>query len=52
MEHLTWLYKLSMDYQNYNYAAVISILVFILSATFSLVALKRSKVLDNEEAFQ
>ncbi|MBQ5485309.1 MAG: sugar ABC transporter permease, partial [Lachnospiraceae bacterium] len=49
---VTWLYKLSMDYQNYNYAAVISILVFILSATFSLVALKRSKVLDNEEAFQ
>jgi arabinogalactan oligomer/maltooligosaccharide transport system permease protein len=49
---VTWLYKLTMDYQNYNYAAVISILVFILSATFSLLALKRSKVLDNEEAFQ
>ncbi len=49
---VTWLYTLTREYQNYNYAAVISILVFILSATFSLLALKRSKVLDNEEAFQ
>ncbi|MEE3393396.1 MAG: sugar ABC transporter permease [Lachnospiraceae bacterium] len=49
---ITWLYKLSMSYNDYNYAAVISILVFILSAAFSIEALHRSKVLDNEEAFQ
>ena len=49
---VTWLYKLTIDKKNYNYGAVISILVFIISAAFSLIALNKSKVLDNEEAFQ
>lgn len=49
---VTWLYKLTIDKKNYNYGAVISILVFVISAAFSLIALNKSKVLDNEEAFQ
>ena len=31
---VTWLYKLTMDFKDYNYAAVISIAVFVLSAVF------------------
>lgn len=49
---VTWLYKLTMDFKDYNYAAVISIMVFILSAIFSLIAYQKSGALKNEEGFQ
>ena len=49
---VTWLYKLTMDFKDYNYAAVISIMVFILSAVFSLIAYQKSGALKNEEGFQ
>ena len=49
---VTWLYKLTMDFKDYNYAAVISIAVFVLSAVFSLAAYRKSGALKNEEGFQ
>ena len=49
---VTWLYKLTMDFKDYNYAAVISIMVFILSAVFSLWAYHKTGALKNEEGFQ
>lgn len=49
---VTWLYKLTMDFKDYNYAAVISIMVFILSAVFSLLAYKQSGAVKNEEEFR
>ncbi len=49
---VTWLYKLTMDFKDYNYAAVISIMVFILSAVFALIAYQKSGALKNEEGFQ
>ncbi len=49
---VTWLYKLTMDFKDYNYAAVIAIMVFLLSAVFSLLAYQKSGALKNEEGFQ
>lgn len=49
---VTWLYKLTMDFKDYNYAAAISIMVFILSAVFSLWAYHKTGALKNEEGFQ
>ncbi len=49
---VTWLYKLTKDSNDYNLAATIGIVIFIISAVFSLIAYSRSKALKNEEAFQ
>jgi len=38
---VTWLYKLTIDAADYNLASVIGILIFSLSAVFSLLAYKR-----------
>lgn len=38
---VTWLYKLTVDAADYNLASVIGILIFVLSAVFSLLAYKR-----------
>jgi arabinogalactan oligomer/maltooligosaccharide transport system permease protein len=38
---VTWLYKLTVDAADYNLASVIGILIFVLSAVFSLMAYKR-----------
>ncbi len=38
---ITWLYNLTLNTADYNLASVIGILIFILSATFSLIAYKR-----------
>lgn len=49
---VTWLYKLTKDSNDYNLAATIGILIFIISATFSLIAYARTGVVQNEEALQ
>ncbi len=50
---ITWLYKLSLGAdRNYKLASVIGILVFIISATMSLVVYNRSSAVKGEEHFQ
>lgn len=49
---VTWLYKLTIDLKDYNYGAVIGILVFVLSAVFSLLAYRKTGSYNNEEEFQ
>jgi len=50
---VTWLYKLTTgSMKDYNYASTIGILVFIISATFSLFAFHRSSSYKSEEEFQ
>ena len=48
---VTWLFKLSMDTQDYGLAAAIGILVFIVCATISLIVYNNSKSMKDEEAF-
>lgn len=49
---VTWLYKLTIQYQDYNLASVIGILVFIVSASLSLIVYNMSASAKNEEEFQ
>ena len=49
---VTWLYKLSMQYNEYNIASVVGILVFVISATLSLLVYRNSGSYNNEEEFQ
>ena len=49
---VTWLYKLTIDMKDYNYGAVIGIMVFVLSAVFSLAAYRKTGAYKNEEEFQ
>lgn len=49
---VTWLYKLTNDSKDYNLAATIGIVIFIISAVFSLIMYSRSGALKNEEGFQ
>lgn len=48
---VTWLFKLTMNSQDYNLAAAIGILVFIVCATLSLIVFNNSKSMKDEEAF-
>ena len=48
---VTWLYKLTVNSKDYSYAATIGILVFIISAVFSLIAYRRTSSYKNEEEF-
>ena len=48
---VTWLYKLTVTQKDYNLAAVIGIMVFILCATGSLITFNMSKASKNEEEF-
>ena len=50
---VTWLYNLSMGsgVQDYGLASAIGILVFIISATLSLIVYNNSKSMKDEEAF-
>ena len=48
---ITWLYKLVMQKQLYGMAAVISILMFIVTAVVSLMVYNRSSAVKNEEDF-
>ncbi len=48
---VTWLFKLTIDSQDYGLAAAIGILVFIVCATLSLLIYNNSKSMKDEEAF-
>ena len=49
---VTWLYKLTKDKFDYNLASTIGIMIFVISATFSLIAYTNSKSYKEEDAFQ
>ena len=49
---VTWLYKLTKDKFDYNLASTIGILIFIISATFSLLTYMNTKSYKEEDAFQ
>ena len=49
---VTWLYKLSVDQRNYNIAAVIGILTFVVLACVSLVTYRSSGSYKDEEGFK
>lgn len=49
---VTWLYKLTKDQGYYGEASAIGILIFIISAVFSLVTYRQSGSYKNEEEFQ
>lgn len=49
---VTWLYKLTRDSKDYNLAATIGIVIFLISAAFSLYSYSRSKSMQEEESFQ
>ena len=48
---VTWLFKLTMDTKDYNLAAAIGILVFVVCATISLLTFNLTKSAKNEEEF-
>lgn len=50
---ITWLYKLSLGAdRNYKLASVIGIIVFVISATFSLMVYNKSSAVKEEDNFQ
>ena len=49
---VTWLYKLTINEQNYSLASTIGIIVFIISATLSLITYNKSASVQKEDAFQ
>lgn len=49
---VTWLYKLTVDFSDFNYGAVIGILTFVLSAFFALITYHHTSAYKNEEGFQ
>lgn len=49
---VTWLYKLSVDQQKYNLAAVIGIFTFVVLSVVSLVTYRYSGSYKNEEGFR
>ena len=48
---VTWLYKLTVDRQYYNWGAVIGILTFVVLAIVSLVTYRNSNSYKDEEGF-
>ncbi|MCH4210101.1 carbohydrate ABC transporter permease [Bifidobacterium sp.] len=49
---ITWLYKLTVDKNNYNLGAVIGIMTFIVLAVISLITYRNSGSYKNEGGFQ
>lgn len=49
---ITWLYKLTVDKNDYNLGAVIGIMTFIVLAVVSLITYRNSGSYKNEEAFR
>lgn len=49
---ITWLYKLTVDKNNYNVGAVIGIFTFIVLAVVSLITYRNSGSYKNEEGFR
>lgn len=48
---VTWLYNLTVNNSQYSKASVIGIMIFIVSAFFSLIAYRNSSAMKNEEDF-
>ncbi|MCT4543221.1 MAG: sugar ABC transporter permease [Vallitalea sp.] len=46
---ITWIYKLTYDNQNYNIAALMSLLIFIIIGTFSVYNFTRTKAFKDDE---
>ena len=49
---VTWLYKLTIDSEQFNTGAVIGILTFLITATITLVTYRNSKAYKEEDTFQ
>ena len=49
---VTWLYNLTMTEKDYKMGSVIGIMIFVISALFSLVAYRHTASYKNEESFQ
>jgi len=49
---ITWLYKLTIEQNDYNLGSVIGIYTFLACAVFSLLAYSHSSAVKNEEDFQ
>ena len=50
---ITWLYKLTMQHNpEYNIGAAIGIIMFIISASLSLIIYRRSAAYNREEEYQ
>ncbi len=49
---VTWLYKQTVEEQNYNLAGVIGVIVFMITAVFSLIIYNSSSAAQKEEEFQ
>jgi arabinogalactan oligomer / maltooligosaccharide transport system permease protein len=49
---VTWLYKLTVNEQNYALASTIGIIVFVISAALSLITYNRSASVQKEDTFQ
>lgn len=49
---VTWLYKLTVNEQNYSFASTIGIFIFLISAFFSLIVFNKTASTQQEEDFQ
>lgn len=49
---VTWLYKLTVNFQDYNLASTIGIIIFVISAFVSLIVYNSSSSVKKEDAFQ
>ena len=49
---VTWLYKLTVNEQNYSLASTIGIFIFLISAFFSLIVFNKTASTQQEEDFQ
>lgn len=49
---VTWLYRLTQNYYNYKMASVLGILIFLISAVFTVIAFRMLIRGDREERFQ
>ena len=49
---VTWLYKLTIDSEQFNTGAVIGILTFIITVTITLITYRNSKAYKEEDTFQ
>jgi len=49
---VTWLYKLTVNNQDFNLASAIGIIIFLISATLSLIVYNRSSSVKKEDTFQ
>lgn len=49
---VTWLYKLTLDNQRYNFASAVGIIIFIIIASFSIYNYRKSRSFKEEDMIQ